>query len=543
MDGFKNAPLIGTVLDSALATTITAAIITLGPAVLGLGIGLGGALGGAVAAGLTNAKAKKDIENAGTDLEKTLKKASQPVANVLPEIITGVEKFAQGEESPLKQLFSDSIPVLKDFVATGEQAAKQMLPALDATIKELVSSGAMTTMDQGLLTLVTGVDDFIREIGPALAPSADIFRATMNVISLVLQDTGGLMNGIDGSFEHFGHLVSDAAKGAENLADKVDSGNSKWSELSGFLVNVGKYSLGFADAQHKVATQVSAGSQKINANALALSLQDRSLVAVSNAQETNAEKTAQANAEIAEQKAQVTSLTGAINNLINPILSLEGDQVAWKSAQLAANTAIKSVTGSLDANNSAALQARQAIISSTQSAIQFAQQEITVHHNAAAASSVIKAQIAWLKQHAGNSRLAAQEINALSAALRNIPKNIQSTVSVREVVSGNPLSPGAPILGELPHKMATGGIITEPIVGVGLHSHETYEFGESGNEAVVPLNGRGIQRNYSTGSSGAGGNVFVTVQGDTNPDAAALRIWQILRDFRRHNGNMNLGLG
>jgi SLT domain-containing protein len=137
--------------------------------------------------------------------------------------------------------------------------------------------------------------------------------------------------------------------------------------------------------------------------------------------------------ELGMQRLAVTELTTAIDNLIDPLLSLEGDQVSWKQAQQAANAAIKQVTGSLNSNTSSALTARQAIIQSTLSAIQFADQEVKVHGNINAASSVLEAQIRYLEQHAGKSKIAAAEIDALRQALGKLPKTINQTVHVNGV--------------------------------------------------------------------------------------------------------------
>ena len=82
------------------------------------------------------------------------------------------------------------------------------------------------------------------------------------------------------------------------------------------------------------------------------------------------------------------------------------------------------------------------------------------------------------------------------------------------------------------HGYFAGGLINEPIWGIGA-SGTSYTFGERGAEWVTPVNA----------GQGGGDTYYITVQGDTDPDAAARRIHQKLRTYRRHNGNMNLGLG
>ena len=79
---------------------------------------------------------------------------------------------------------------------------------------------------------------------------------------------------------------------------------------------------------------------------------------------------------------------------------------------------------------------------------------------------------------------------------------------------------------------ASGGIISEPIFGMGL-SGKAYTFGEGGiHERVTPL-----------GGGGGGGNIYVTVAGDSDPDGAALRIVQKLRKYKTRHGGQALGIG
>jgi hypothetical protein len=84
---------------------------------------------------------------------------------------------------------------------------------------------------------------------------------------------------------------------------------------------------------------------------------------------------------------------------------------------------------------------------------------------------------------------------------------------------------------------ANGGLISEPVLGRGLRSGSNYLIGENGPEWVVP------QNRMVSGSSDGGGDVYnITVAGDTDPDGAALRIQQKLRDLKRHRGGQPLGL-
>jgi hypothetical protein len=81
---------------------------------------------------------------------------------------------------------------------------------------------------------------------------------------------------------------------------------------------------------------------------------------------------------------------------------------------------------------------------------------------------------------------------------------------------------------------ATGGIISEPIFGLGLHSGMKYGFGENGiREKVTPL-----------GSGGGGGDVYniYPPESATNPDAYALTVIQSIRKYKMRHGNAVVGI-
>jgi len=84
--------------------------------------------------------------------------------------------------------------------------------------------------------------------------------------------------------------------------------------------------------------------------------------------------------------------------------------------------------------------------------------------------------------------------------------------------------PTATPLAPPPIAMAAGGIVPEPVMGVGLHSGQTYTFGERGPETVVPqgqsvsdVRGKGGTGSYAGGgtigydpaSGAAGANAFI----------------------------------
>jgi len=94
------------------------------------------------------------------------------------------------------------------------------------------------------------------------------------------------------------------------------------------------------------------------------------------------------------------------------------------------------------------------------------------------------------------------------------------------------------------NSLASGGMITEHILGFGLQSGHTYEFGESGPELVTPQSSGSA---YQSGLSGGGGGDtyicspnFNGVVGD--PIAVANQVWQLMRKMKKTRGNIALGL-
>jgi hypothetical protein len=141
-----------------------------------------------------------------------------------------------------------------------------------------------------------------------------------------------------------------------------------------------------------------------------------------------------AQAAAQEQKALQATAT-AIGNVSNKILALQGSDVGWRQAQDAANQALKQVNGSLDKNSQNALAAKQALIASSQAAIQFAQNEVTLHGNMQKANQILNSQIQYLAIHAGKSRFAQQEILALVQAEYKIPGHVSSAIHVNSAAA------------------------------------------------------------------------------------------------------------
>jgi hypothetical protein len=128
----------------------------------------------------------------------------------------------------------------------------------------------------------------------------------------------------------------------------------------------------------------------------------------------------------AAEARQMNSLASSLDKLTNKTLTLQGDQVSWRQSIHDATKAINDNHNALDGNTQSALAARQAIIQSSSAAIKFAQDQVQQKHDVAGATQTIESQIRFLEQHAGKSRVAQQEINALRQAELALPHSIRT---------------------------------------------------------------------------------------------------------------------
>ena len=97
--------------------------------------------------------------------------------------------------------------------------------------------------------------------------------------------------------------------------------------------------------------------------------------------------------------------------------------------------------------------------------------------------------------------------------------------------------------GGVSRRMAAGGILNEPVLGVGLRTGTQFSLAERGPEAVVPLGGHGGAR------GGAGGGAMgiyvaqIVVQGATDPHRTAVAVREELLKLGRRNPSVLSGLG
>jgi hypothetical protein len=109
------------------------------------------------------------------------------------------------------------------------------------------------------------------------------------------------------------------------------------------------------------------------------------------------------------------------------------------------------------------------------------------------------------------------------AAARGFSANFHPVFAVPRAGSGS-----KPFKGQRPKAYASGGVISEPVAGIGLRTGSPYSIGERGPEAVVPMTGRsGAPNTYS---------ISVAVGPGGNPAEVGARVVSAIKEYERRSG-------
>ena len=165
----------------------------------------------------------------------------------------------------------------------------------------------------------------------------------------------------------------------------------------------------------------------------------------------------------------VNALTTAFTNQVQPILTLQGDQIAWRQSLEAATKQLDSNSAGLKGNSANALANKQALLNATNQVFTFANEQISAKGNLHAASNEILAQIDYLQKHGDKSHFAAQEIHALRVEESLIKKDITSDINVDGKGKWTVTGGSGPVTGPSPgghHLTADGWFVSGGTPGV-----------------------------------------------------------------------------
>ncbi len=140
----------------------------------------------------------------------------------------------------------------------------------------------------------------------------------------------------------------------------------------------------------------------------------------------------------------VQTLTNALDKNVTAVLTLQGDELAWRQALQQAKAQLDSNSAGLKGNSAAALANRASVLASTVAAASFAKQQVQTKGDLAGASSEIQRQIRYLQSLHDKSGFTAAEIRVLVGWLRQV-KSERATIHVSgtgsySIVQGSPIS-------------------------------------------------------------------------------------------------------
>jgi hypothetical protein len=149
------------------------------------GAGLGG-LGAFLAA-------PKAISKAFSGMAAAVKHDLAPLRPLFAGIFAPLPGFVRSIGPQLRDMFKASVPFLKLFVTFGQQAAKQILPVMTQALRQMRPS--LPIIAQGLAAIVQGLADMVKAIGPrGMKASAQIFMNLCKVMGLALTVFGKTIN-------------------------------------------------------------------------------------------------------------------------------------------------------------------------------------------------------------------------------------------------------------------------------------------------------------------------------------------------------------
>jgi SLT domain-containing protein len=228
---------------------LAAIAAALGPGLIGLGIGGGvGALGiggSLAAAGYLNAQVKKALaavkaaqakgapagalpaaqaqlaqaqqlaapfaglttalHGLGDTALMTFAKAVGPLLKPLPGIFADMGRQLKIMQPAMTAMFTASLPFVRAFAGVIMQAGKILMPALTQAMQQMVKSGALPLMVQGITALIKGLAGFVTALGPGMKSSAMLFNDLAVIIQHAMRIAGLAVSWFANAVEWYFH--------------------------------------------------------------------------------------------------------------------------------------------------------------------------------------------------------------------------------------------------------------------------------------------------------------------------------------------------
>jgi phage-related protein len=144
---------------------------------------------------------QKSLQDLLTVVLKPLRPLMAPLTKLFNDFGKGLAKLGP----VLTQVLDASVPFIHQFLNVLLRAGKTLLPAFSSALNQMVASGALQEMTQGLVVLVNGLAQFIVALGPGMKSSAMIFRDLAVIIAAALQGIGHAVSWVANTLEVYFH--------------------------------------------------------------------------------------------------------------------------------------------------------------------------------------------------------------------------------------------------------------------------------------------------------------------------------------------------
>lgn len=513
----------------------------------------------------------------------------------LTPIIGQFGQFIKGMGPGLGQLFRASLPSLAAFMKIMEQLAKAVLPAITTSLRSLNTSGALPILVQGFKLLSQGIAGFIVNLGPGMKDGAIVFKGSMMVVKGILQLVGFAAS-------LFAKAIVKTAEGIRVFAREVPRYFDKFRHETAVIFDGVRHEIAhvwddiYSNSIGKVVKiyrDVNSWEQHMRHDIASTYDGIRHDIASYWDQiwQDTIGKVERGIANVVSffkgLPGKVKSALGSFGSMLKTLgeTALNDMWAGLKSVGSSIYGWFKSFIGGIPKDIMSFLHMSPPHPGS----VFYDLGSNFMHHLEAGMKSRVSAGLGNMSGHISGNVTgwitaalhgAGAPMSWLPALQRLVslesggnPRAVNPTAVMGEHASGlwqmlystfvgaggrggmmgmfNPILEGIAairyIMGRYgsPFNIpglfsggyrgyASGGIITEPIFGMGLKTGIKYTFGENGiHERVTPLGGSG---------SGGGTVINIAVQGDTDPDGAALRIIQKLRYYKMRHGNAILGI-
>jgi hypothetical protein len=570
--GFSWASLAASPAGIAGILAGAPSIAALIDALVGQGAGSATALGSLM---LTNKFAPKTLKRGSSSIMDTLKTVTQSFAPSVGMMFSDFGTSFATLAPMLAKLFGASLPFLQQFFTLAMAIARTVLPALTLVMKQMVSSGALQAMTQGFVFIIQGIAGMIAAMGPGFKAGSEVFRAIAMGIRGILYGLGdafGFLGKVAGIEYHAIHDWWDKLR--HNTAVIFDGMRHEVAHIWDIIYNdvIGKVvhiyrdvdtweqkmrhetAVIFDGIRHDIAHywdviwQYTIGSVQKGIGDVVTFFRGLpgkimgGLAGLGSTLWSWAKNLLQMIVNGA--KSMAGSVLGWFRNLGSGILHAVGSLFHFGSPSKTMFQYGKWIVQGLERGMQSRIPHITGVAGSVAGII------TQVLRMSGKPMSWVPALARLVQLESGGNRYAVNPISVMGEHATGMWQMLPSTfysyggrgslfnpvveglAALRYISAtyGSPFNiPGLFSGGYRGY--AKGGWINEPVLGMGLHSGIKYAFGE--NAPAIP--------EYV--GPGGGGNIYITVQGDTNPDAAAFRIWQQLRHYRTTHGNIPLKLG